>query len=164
MFKLILDGDMYLGMIEPRHAGELNALVAGSYEHIREWSNWLKSKDRPIEQTAEWIVKNQLRYATGDGYEIGIWHRGAMAGQIGYNYFNKENRSTEIGYWLGESSQGNGLITRACTALIDHAFAELDINRIEIRCGTENLKSRKIPEKLGFSFEGIASGTVSTIV
>ncbi|HSK70354.1 MAG TPA: GNAT family protein, partial [Pyrinomonadaceae bacterium] len=40
-------------------------------------------------------------------------------------------------------------------ALIDHAFNELKLNRVEIRCGFENTKSRRIPEKLGFKEEGV---------
>jgi ribosomal-protein-serine acetyltransferase len=66
-----------------------------------------------------------------------------------------DNRSTEIGYWLGASFQSKGLVTKSCRALIDYAFNELNLNRIEIRCGVENKKSRKIPEKLGFREEGI---------
>jgi ribosomal-protein-serine acetyltransferase len=79
-----------------------------------------------------------------------------MAGQIGYNYFNSIDRRTELGFWLGKEFEGRGLITRACTALIDNAFDKLSMNRIEIRCGADNLKSRRIPEKLGFKLEGTA--------
>jgi ribosomal-protein-serine acetyltransferase len=46
------------------------------------------------------------------------------------------------------------LITKSCRALIDYAFNELNLNRVEIRCGVGNIKSRKIPEKLGFREEG----------
>ena len=156
MFKLPLGSDAHLAYIEPHHAESLHALVQNSFDHIREWSNWLKDRDRKVEQTQEWIKKNQERYGAGDGYEIGIWYGGAMAGQIGYNYFNNEDRRTEIGYWLGKEFQGKGLVTRGCRALIDNAFTNLSLNRVEIRCGTENLKSRSIPEKLGFKLEGIA--------
>jgi ribosomal-protein-serine acetyltransferase len=156
MFKLVMGPDAYLALIEPRHAKDLNLLIKNSYEHLYEWSNWLKNNDQTVDETEEWIRKNKLNFGSGLGYEIGIWHEGNMAGQIGYNYFDRENHRTEIGYWLGESFQGKGLITRACGALIDHSFDQLDIKRIEIRCCTENLKSRKIPEKLGFKLEGVA--------
>ena len=156
MFKHIIDQDLYVAPIEPCDAVELNALITNSFDHIREWSRWLTDKNRPLENTEEWIDKNQLRYGSGEGYEMAIWYKGAIAGQIGYNHFDRENRITEIGYWLGETFQGNGLITRTCTALIDNAFSRLNINRIEIRCCTANVKSRKIPEKLGFKLEGIA--------
>ncbi|PYS72194.1 MAG: N-acetyltransferase [Acidobacteria bacterium] len=65
------------------------------------------------------------------------------------------NRKTEIGYWLGASFQGKGLVTKSCRVLIDHAFNELKLNRVEMRCGAGNTRSRKIPEKLGFKEEGV---------
>ena len=35
------------------------------------------------------------------------------------------------------------------------AFDELDVNRVQIKCATENIQSKKIPQKLNFTFEGI---------
>jgi ribosomal-protein-serine acetyltransferase len=47
------------------------------------------------------------------------------------------------------------LATKSCRALIDYAFDGLKLNRVEIQCGLENIKSRKIAEKLGFREEGV---------
>ncbi len=46
-------------------------------------------------------------------------------------------------------------MTKACSALSSYAFDELELNRVEIRCATENKRSRAIPEKLRFTQEGI---------
>ena len=156
MFSHKIDADSELRLIEPAHAEELNALVNDNFDHIKQWSAWLKDPDRPVGQTLDWIDSNLRHFSSGHGFEIGIWHNGRMAGQIGYNYFDHDNRKTELGYWLGESFQGKGLITRSCVVLIEHAFTEMNLNRVEIRCGSENHKSRKIPEKLGFKQEGTA--------
>ena len=59
-----------------------------------------------------------------------------------------------MGYWLDKEAQGTGLMTRSCSALLEHAFAELDLNRVEIRCAVDNARSRAIPERLGFRLEG----------
>ena len=155
MFSYEIDNDTKLCLFEPRHAEELNNLVIQNYEHIREWSAWLKDRERPVENTLEWIKGNLKQFAENKGFEVCIRYRGAIAGQIGYNYLDWNDRRTEIGYWLGASFQGKGLITKSCRTLIDYAFNELNLNRIEIRCGVENKKSRRIPEKLGFSEEGI---------
>jgi ribosomal-protein-serine acetyltransferase len=155
MFSYKIDNDTKLSLFEPRHAEELNALVTQNYEHIREWSAWLKDRERPVEQTLEWIKNNLKQFAENKGFDMCIWYRDEIAGQIGYNYLDWNDRRTEIGYWLGASFQGKGLITKACRVLIDYAFNELNLNRVEIRCGVENTKSRRIPEKLGFREEGI---------
>jgi ribosomal-protein-serine acetyltransferase len=60
-----------------------------------------------------------------------------------------------IGYWLAAPWQGKGIMTTACAALIDHAFKELKLHRVEIRCATGNARSRAIPERLGFVKEGV---------
>ena len=85
----------------------------------------------------------------------GIWHEGRLAGAIGYDPIDWENRTTELGYWLGEEYQGKGLVTAACRALVEPAFGELSLNRVVISCATENKKSCAIPERLGFRREGV---------
>ncbi|HEY2492416.1 MAG TPA: GNAT family protein [Paenibacillus sp.] len=75
-------------------------------------------------------------------------------GSIGFLYLDQENKKTEIGYWLGKEYEGNGLITKSIKVLINYAFEELKLNKIEIGVATDNLKSRAIPEKLGFKREG----------
>jgi ribosomal-protein-serine acetyltransferase len=60
-----------------------------------------------------------------------------------------------IGYWLAEDQQGNGVMTRACRALVSYGFDTLQLHRVEIRCATGNERSCAIPKRLGFEHEGI---------
>ena len=68
---------------------------------------------------------------------------------------NLANRSTNIGYWLGERYRGSGVMMKSCQAFVEYAFRKLNINRVEIRCAEKNLRSRAIPERLGFVNEGM---------
>lgn len=154
MFSYKIDDETKLGLIEPRHAEELNDLIEQNFLHIKQWSAWLKD-DRSIETSQLFIQRNLKRFAENEGYGIGIWYKNKMAGQIEYNYLDWANRKTELGFWLGESFQGKGLVTKACRVLIDHAFNKLKLNKVEMHCGIENGKSRRIAEKLGFTEEGI---------
>jgi len=110
---------------------------------------------RTVEDRKKFIRDSLKQFAENKGFVAGIWHEGRLAGVIGYDAIDWENRSTEVGYWLGEEYQGKGLVTTACRALVDHAFGELDLNRVSITCATENKKSCAIPERLGFRREGV---------
>ncbi|WP_347272247.1 GNAT family protein [Paenibacillus sp. N3/727] len=95
-----------------------------------------------------------MRYAQDEGYWLGIWNNNELVGSIGYLYIDRENEKTEIGYWLGKEYEGKGIIFNSVKVLIHYAFDELKLNKVEIGVATENMKSRAIPEKLGFKHEG----------
>jgi ribosomal-protein-serine acetyltransferase len=61
----------------------------------------------------------------------------------------------EIGYWIDTRYSGKGYMTEAVQGIVGFAEKELKARRIEIRCDSRNLKSRAIPERLGFNLEGI---------
>jgi ribosomal-protein-serine acetyltransferase len=46
-------------------------------------------------------------------------------------------------------------VTRAVRALTDHAFSTWRLNRVEIRAGAGNERSRPIPTRLGYKEEGV---------
>ena len=126
-----------LRLIEPQDAEELNSLIERNRAHLKEYSAWVKD-DHSIENTRSFIKRNLAQFARHEGFAIAIWHKGEMAGQIEYNYIDWANRKTELGFWLGAGFQGKGLATESCRFLIHHAFNELRLNRIEMRCGVEN--------------------------
>ncbi|MNW65626.1 putative ribosomal N-acetyltransferase YdaF [compost metagenome] len=69
-------------------------------------------------------------------------------------YFDWSNKKTEIGYWLSKDYEGLGLVTKACSLLINHAFEELKLHKVEICMASSNYRSRSIPERLDFKEEG----------
>ncbi len=153
LFSFRLDDDTELRLLENQHAEELFALTDQNREHLRKWLPWLDG-NRSIADTRAFITRSLIQYANNGGFPTGIWFKGALAGVIDYNTIDWSNRTARIGYWLGASFQGKGLMTKACRALIDYAFSELKLNRVEIRCATGNKRSRAIPERLGFTQEG----------
>ncbi|MFX3631562.1 MAG: GNAT family N-acetyltransferase [Candidatus Pristimantibacillus sp.] len=50
-------------------------------------------------------------------------------------------------------------MTKACNAFINHAFNDLSLAKVEIGTATNNSKSRAIPERLGFTQEGVIETT-----
>ena len=154
MFRQIVDGEVALAILEEQHAPELFRLIDANRAHLRRWLPWLDQNTRP-EHTAAFIRASLAQFAARDGIACGIEFRGALAGVVGLHRVDWANRSTTVGYWLAEEHQGHGVVTRACAGLLDYVFAELGLNHAEIACAPGNARSRAIPERLGFTREGV---------
>jgi ribosomal-protein-serine acetyltransferase len=154
MLKSRIDKDLELSVLEERHADQVYALIDEARPYLREWLPFIDTS-KSVDSTKEFIKKSLKQYADNQGSSLGIWYKGELAGIIGLHWINWDNKYTSIGYWLGERFQGKGIMSRACKALIDHCFDELNLNRIEIRVATGNLKSQAVPKRLGFTHEGI---------
>jgi [ribosomal protein S5]-alanine N-acetyltransferase len=61
-----------------------------------------------------------------------------------------------LGYWVGAEHARQGFMREAIRAVVHHAFATLDLSRIEAACLPENAASRGVLEKCGFKYEGVA--------
>lgn len=66
-----------------------------------------------------------------------------------------ERYSAEIGYWLGEPLWGRGITTEALTLVTGYVFSELNLLRLFALPFADNVASRKVLEKAGYSCEGI---------
>ena len=154
MFSYRLTDDSELRLLEARHANDLFDLTDRNRSYLREWLPWLDAI-QTVDDTRNFIKDSLQQFAANDGFQAGIWYKGELAGVVGYHKIDWFNRQVEIGYWLGAVYQGRGLMTEACRALVDHAFNDLGLNRVQIRCATGNTRSCAIPERLGFAREGI---------
>jgi len=82
---------------------------------------------------------------------------GKFAGGIALMRKNDiHSRTFELGYWLGETYWGKGLMSRAVKLVLCYAYESERINplRIEAVVKTKHLGSRRVLEKNGFVFEG----------
>ena len=61
-----------------------------------------------------------------------------------------------LGYWTAQAHARNGYMREALTAVVHHAFTQLDLSRLEAACLPENAPSRGLLEKSGFKYEGVA--------
>jgi ribosomal-protein-alanine N-acetyltransferase len=69
--------------------------------------------------------------------------------------FSKENQRAELGYVLNREHWGIGLMTEVMTKVIDFAFDELGLHRLEADTDTLNAGSLALLGKLGFQQEGM---------
>lgn len=104
---------------------------------------------------AEWYVNDCI--ARGEERQLtrAIMIEGRAAGSIGV--FVRDDvyeKSAELGYWLAEEHWGRGVMTEAVRQICREAFDRFDILRIFAEPFADNLGSRRVLEKAGFTCEG----------
>lgn len=153
MVKIMVNEDIYLRSVELTDAERIFQLTEANREYLREWLPWLDFTQN-VEDSEQFIKTCIQHHAEQTGLNTVIVYKGEVVGMVSFNAINKLHRNAAIGYWLASEYQGKGLVGRAVQALIDYAFSELKLNRVEIRAAEGNSKSRMIAEKLGFKNEG----------
>lgn len=154
MFKHIIDDELELKLLNVKDTEELHSLIEDNKEHLLKWLPWVYIH-KSLDDTKKFVLSCMKKYGDNDGYEAAIWYKNKIVGAIGLQCLNLQHKHVSIGYWLAENYQGKGIMTKCCTALINDVFNNHELERVEIRCAEGNYKSRAIPERLGFTKEGI---------
>lgn len=130
--------------------------MQASMNELKQWMPWAH-----MEQTQEDLEANlreaHVRFLTREDLRLHIFHKetGAFIASSGLHRINWDIPKFEIGYWIDSRFSGNGYMTEAVQAIVNFAFNELKAKRVEFRCDTRNVRSRAIPERLGFTLEGV---------
>lgn len=112
-----------------------------------------------IEQTRQWL--RDIKGFITDGSSM-VWlieHAGIPIGCIGVHGITWALRAVrydraELGYWLGRSMWGQGLMSEAAAAVVRWAFDTLGLHKLNVMCFEENTGSRRVIDRCGFRFVG----------
>ncbi len=131
--------------------------VEESRPAIRPWLPWV-----PLNRTAE----DSHRYAEACERD---WDQGTAArffllppnservvGVVSLENCTTTHRSCYLGYWLHVELWGKGMMTEAAQRVLRFAYETMQAHRVACAAGTENARSLRVIERLGFKFEGIA--------
>lgn len=116
-------------------APELHALIEANRDHLAEWLPW--ARGQTIEGTERFLAEAEEQFARDDGFQAKIEPEGEIVGVVGFHSIDWVNRNTSLGYWLAADAQGRGTMTVVVSALLDHAFYEWELHRVEIHCTGE---------------------------
>ena len=154
MNQISLSTELHLRLLEENDASEVFALVDANRERIGEWMPWVAGT-RAVADSLAFIQTCTQDNQKGD-HQFAIIYKEKIVGLIGLVRTDLNNKSSSIGYWIGEDCQGLGLVTQSVKAVLNFGFDTMEFNRIVIRAQPANTRSCAIPERLGFSLEGIA--------
>jgi RimJ/RimL family protein N-acetyltransferase len=129
--------------------------VDSSRASLGEWMPWVGEYRSP-EDAAPVIRRMRSWWLLRQDLVLGIFDKdtGQVLGGSGLHRIDWRIRRFEIGYWLRDSAVGHGYVTEAVRVLTRFAFEQLEANRVEIRMDPQNTRSRAIPVRLAYVYEG----------
>lgn len=151
-------GNLRLRLWNENDVEPLVQALQESMETIGYWQAWC-TPDYSLEDARHWInLTRESWQGRGDECALAITDEQSdeLMGCIAVNQFRQEQQMANIGYWVRQSRQGQGIAAWAAGMLAPYAFAHFGLQRLEIIAAHENLASCRTAERAGAHFEGIA--------
>lgn len=152
--EIALHGGIRLERIRGEQAAAVTAAINESLDHLSPWMAWA---DKPAEEAQRAVfmaAAEELWEAKRDFTYTIFGHDGSVIGGCGL-HGRQGLDALDIGYWVHVDHTGRGLATAASRALTDAAFAIPGIDRLRIQCEDSNVRSARVPAKLGYELRGI---------
>ncbi|CAN5590713.1 GNAT family N-acetyltransferase [soil metagenome] len=127
--------------------------IFGDPEVCRYWSN-PPLKDLSAAQAL--LRQIQKGFEDRSLFQWGITdaRSGDLVGTCTLAALSPQHRRSEIGFALAREVWGRGYLTEALPALVDFAFTDLDLHRLEADVDPRNERSIRLLERTGFRLEG----------
>ena len=153
MDSILINSELSLRLLTENDAAEVFALVQANRQRLRAWMPWVDSTK--TEQDSLSFIRGCIQAESKGDRQFAIVHRNRIAGLVGFVRSTPHHKSSMMGYWLDEQEVGKGLITQSVQALLNLGFNHLAFDRIIIRAQPSNTRSCAVPQRLGFTEEGI---------
>ena len=148
-----LHDGVFLRGVRLEDLDELYAVANANRDHLKAWMPWAVELRRS--ETESWLQGAVGQRDRDDGDHFFFVADGVIAGVIGFHRIDRRNDATSLGYWIAARHQGRGLVTAAVREMLGLAFGAWGLHRVEICCAPDNARSRAVPERLGFTEEGV---------
>ncbi|MFI7287301.1 GNAT family N-acetyltransferase [Streptomyces anulatus] len=130
---------------------------------------WLATQVSGADGAADWLEAQRTGWATGTRFAFAVTEAvtetvtdarreggrgGEPLGNIVLKRPDPRNDCAEVGYWTTAAARGQGVASRALTALTDWAFtnfAEQGLARLELFHQVDNGASCRVAEKCGYA-------------
>jgi ribosomal-protein-serine acetyltransferase len=149
-----VENRLQMAIVSPAYSQAIFDLASANRSYLENWLPWVDQM-QSVAFIEQFIANSQEKNQLGMEFAFVILLDSQVVGRIGVYQIDQYHRTGEIGYWIGSEFAGYGIVSRCVVSLLDFCFRHLNLNRIEIRCTSDNLKSRKVPERIQFRHEGV---------
>jgi len=152
VLKIDIESGLRLEILQAQHINELFQLVVNNRKHLQQWMPWVDSTKSKAD-VSNFVQMTFDQFSKNLGPNRGIFYHDILCGVAGYKPIDPINKIGQVGYWLSEQYQGLGLMTKSAAMIVKEGFEILALNRIEIYCAVDNVRSQNVAKRLGFKHE-----------
>lgn len=128
------------------------AHVRADLEHLGQHLGWPSRTIDP--HTARRFIARYDAREGGRMLLLGAFARQSLTGGAVLMSYEPSTGSIEMGCWLIAELEGQGVARAMCQAALAFARNKSQVHRVEWRCASGNVRSRRLATRLGFTFEG----------
>ena len=133
----------------------LHEAAIESVWEVRPFMPWCRP-DLTVDEGRRWIEAQVSAFAVRKVFEFVILAPdGRFLGGCGLNQIDEENHRANLGYWVRSSATGRGVATAAVRQLVQWAFNNTPLVRLEVIVSTQNAASLRVAEKSGAVNDGV---------
>ncbi|TFB24071.1 N-acetyltransferase [Filobacillus milosensis] len=164
MNPLLLEIPLYLEterlfLRAPNQSGDgsiVNEAIKNSINELKDWLPFAQTIPS-VEETEVIWREAYINFLKRESLRFLIFHKDTneFIGVTSFEGLDWDIPKCHVGYWINTKFSGNGYMLEAVNELTELGLNQIKFKRIEIRCESTNLKSRSIPERLGYSLEGV---------
>ncbi|SET01637.1 Protein N-acetyltransferase, RimJ/RimL family [Oceanobacillus limi] len=147
---------LFIRMPMPGDGKAIHEAITASINELKPWMPFAQ-KQQTEEETEANIRESYVKFLKREDLRFIVFRKetGEYIASSGLHRIDWDIPKFEIGYWIDTRHSGKGYVTEAVEGIANFAFRELNAKRVEIQCDAKNVKSRAVPERLGFELEGI---------
>ena len=136
--------------------------VRANLEHLRPWMPWVSPQAATDDAQRARLTQAEQCWEAGSDHTYLLLDRGETA-LLGVFALHRRigPEAIEMGYWLAHDAVGQGRATAAAEALTGAALCLRDVHRVEIHCDEANVRSQKIPQRLGYALDRVEDDEVT---
>ncbi len=146
--------------------------------HVSDWQEWARLRRESRAFLVPWepawapdalsrssfrrrLRQQKLGWREDDCYSFLIFERDGdqLVGGVSLSNVRRGvSQAGSLGYWMSEHYAGRGYMTEAVQRVVQFAFNDLRLHRVEAACLPSNEASQAVLDKCGFVQEGVAAG------
>lgn len=148
--------NIYLRNLTPNDSEEILNYYNKNKKHLEKFEPSRDKDFYTLETQQSLLNESYKQFLNGTSYELGIIKEGRIIGKIRLsNIVYGVFKSGILGYSIDEDFQGKGYMKEAVNLIVEYAFNDLDLHRIEASALVRNERSKNVLLGCGFEELGI---------